>query len=133
MHDLRLPGMLHARVVRPPGYGAKLLRANISDIEKMTGVVRVLRDGNFLAVVAYREFQAVKAMRALSLGAHWQQDGSLPDQHRLREALLGLPSQDQVIFEQHEAAGQAAKNLEATYTRPSFHTDRLVPLALSHT
>jgi CO/xanthine dehydrogenase Mo-binding subunit len=119
VQDVRLPGMLHARVVRPPSYGARLLQLDISSIEKMTGVVKVLRDGNFLAVVAYREFQAVKAMRALSLAAQWQEVEALPKQARLHETLLGMPAQDQVVFDEHEAGGgQSAKTLEATYTRP---------------
>ena len=118
VQDMRLPGMLHARIVRPPSYGAKLMELDLGNIEKMTGVVKVLRDGDFLAVVAYREFQAVKAMRALSLAARWQQGEALPKQARIHETLLGLPAQAEVIFEKHESGGEPAKTLEATYTRP---------------
>jgi len=118
VQDMRLPGMLHARVVRPPSYGARLVQLDQGSIEKMTGVVKVLRDGNFLAVVAYREFQAVKAMRALSLAARWEERAALPTQARLHEALLALPAQDQEIFDKHESGGQPSKTLEATYTRP---------------
>src|SRR6202011_4434419 len=87
VQDMRLPGMLHARVVRPPSYGARLVELDLGNIEKMTGVVKVLRDGNFLAVVAYREFQAVKAMRALSRAARWQEGETLPKQARIHETL----------------------------------------------
>jgi len=118
VQDIRLPGMLHARVVRPPSYDARLVQLDVANIEKMTGVVKVLRDGNFLAVVAYREFQAVKAMRALSLAARWQEDAVLPKQARLHETLLGLPVQDQVILEKHESGDRPSQMLEATYTRP---------------
>jgi len=118
VQDMRLPGMLHARVVRPPSYRAKLLQLDVSNIEKMTGVVQVIRDGNFLAVVAYREFQSIKAMQALSRAAKWQEQAALPQPARLHEYLLGLPTQDQVILDKHDPAGQAAKTLEATYTRP---------------
>lgn len=119
VQDMRLPGMLHARVVRPPGYGAKLVQLDVSNIEKMTGVVKVIRDGNFLAVVAYREFQAIKAMRALSRAARWDEHEALPKRARLHEYLLGLPSQDQVIFNTMAAsAGTASKTVAATYTRP---------------
>jgi len=118
VQDMRLPGMLHARVVRPPSYGAKLLQLDVGTIEKMTGVVQVIRDGNFLAVVAYREFQSIKAMQALSRAAKWQEQAALPQPARLHEYLLGLPTQDQVILDKHDPAGQAAKTLEATYTRP---------------
>jgi nicotinate dehydrogenase subunit B len=118
VQDMRLPGMLHARVVRPPSYGARLLEVDVDSIGKMTGVVRVVRDGNFLAVVAYREFQAVKAMRALSLAARWRESAILPNQAHLHATLLELPSQNQVILERQGPAGQAAKTLESTYTRP---------------
>src|SRR5215831_11962119 len=66
VHDLRLPGMVHARVVRPPSYRAKLSALNTAEAEGMPGVIKIIRDGNFLAVVTEREFQAVKAMRALA-------------------------------------------------------------------
>src|SRR5947209_18713555 len=70
VQDLRLPGMVHARVVRPPGYGARLREVRgASDIEKMPGVHKIVRDGSFLAVVAERESQAIVAMRALSAAA----------------------------------------------------------------
>jgi nicotinate dehydrogenase subunit B len=118
VQDMRLPGMLHARVVRPPSYGATLAQLDVSNIEKMTGVVKVIRDGNFLAVVAYREFHAIEAMRALSRAARWAEREALPKQARLHETLLGLPSQDQVIFDKHEPAGQPARTIEASYTRP---------------
>jgi nicotinate dehydrogenase subunit B len=133
VQDMRLPGMLHARVVRPPGYGARLAQLDVTNIEKMTGVVKVLRDGNFLAVVAYREFQAVKAMRALSLAARWQESESLPKQARLHETLLGLPAQDQVIFDKHELSGQPSRSLEATYTRPYLSHGSMGPsCAVAH-
>ena len=74
VQDMRLPGMVHARVVRPPSYGAQLTECDTSATEKMPGVVKVVRDGNFLAVVAQKEFQAIKAMRVLSAAAKWQEN-----------------------------------------------------------
>ncbi len=68
VQDLRLPGMVHARVVRPPSYGAQLTDCDTVVIEQMPGVVKVVRDGNFLAVVAEKEFQAVKAMHGAGRG-----------------------------------------------------------------
>src|SRR5262249_9654061 len=119
--DLKLPGMLHARVVRPPSYGAKLREIDLSKVGQMTGVVKVLRDGGFLAVVAYREFQAVQAMRGLQAAARWQESAVLPNHSRLHESLLALPAQDLVILDKQDATGSVpatVKTLEATYTRP---------------
>jgi nicotinate dehydrogenase subunit B len=118
VQDMRLPGMLHARVVRPPGYGAKLAPLDTGEVEKMPGVVKIIRDGDFLAVVAQREFQAVKAMRALSLAAKWEERQTLPKQSQLHETLAGLPAQDQTVFQKYEASNPSIRTLEATYTRP---------------
>jgi isoquinoline 1-oxidoreductase len=49
--DIKLPGLLHARLLRPPSHGAKLLSADISEAEKMEGV-RVVRDGDLIAVLS---------------------------------------------------------------------------------
>jgi nicotinate dehydrogenase subunit B len=118
VQDMRLPGMVHARIVRPPSYGAQLTACDMSATEKMPGVVKVVRDGNFLAVVAAKEFQAVKAMRVLSAAAQWQETASLPKQDDLLAVLTHLPSQDTTILQHSDASAVGAKTIEATYTRP---------------
>jgi CO/xanthine dehydrogenase Mo-binding subunit len=55
--DIRLPGMLHGRVVRPPHYGAKLESLEDAKVKATPGIVAVVRDGSFLGVVAEREEQ----------------------------------------------------------------------------
>ena len=47
VQDLRLPGMVHARVVRPPSYGARLRSVEVAAVERMPGVLKVVRDGHF--------------------------------------------------------------------------------------
>jgi nicotinate dehydrogenase subunit B len=118
VQDMRLPGMVHARIVRPPSYGAQLAECDTAAVEKMPGIVKVVRDGNFLAVVANKEFQAIKAMRALSAAAKWMETPSLPKQDDLFRVLVNLPSQDQTIFEQRNPSALGQKTVEATYTRP---------------
>jgi nicotinate dehydrogenase subunit B len=123
VQDMRLPGMLHARIVRPPSYAAKLTEFDMSGVEAMPGVVKVVRDGSFLAVIAQREFQSVKAMRALGAAARWQESTTLPKQSRLNETLLGLPSQDQTIMSKHDVTsattpGAHPAGLDVSYSRP---------------
>ncbi|HEV7411065.1 MAG TPA: molybdopterin cofactor-binding domain-containing protein [Bradyrhizobium sp.] len=118
VQDMRLPGMVHARVVRPPSYGAKLTECDTGAVEKLPGTVKVVRDGNFLAVVAKKEFQAIKAMNALSAAAKWRETAGLPKQEDLPRVLTSLPSQDSTIFERSNPAAAAQKTIEATYTRP---------------
>ena len=65
VQDMRLPGMVHGRVVRPPRYGARLDNVDEAKVRAMPGVVAVVRDGSFLGVIAEREEQAIKAREAL--------------------------------------------------------------------
>ncbi|MGA2998902.1 molybdopterin cofactor-binding domain-containing protein [Bradyrhizobium sp.] len=118
VQDMRLPGMVHARLVRPPSYGAQLSECDTSSVEKLPGVVKVVRNGNFLAVIAKKEFQAIKAMRALSAVAKWNEKPALPNQNDLPSVITGLPSKDSVIFEVSDPAVSGQRTLEATYTRP---------------
>jgi nicotinate dehydrogenase subunit B len=118
VQDMRLSGMVHARVVRPPSYGAQLTDCDTSVVEKMPGVMKVVRDGNFLAVVAEKEFQSIKAMKALSAAAKWQESARLPKQDDLANVLTGLPSQDSTIFEHSDASATGTRTIEAAYTRP---------------
>jgi CO/xanthine dehydrogenase Mo-binding subunit len=118
VQDMRPSGMVHARVVRPPSYGAQLTECDTSGVEKMPGVVKVIRDGNFLAVVAQKEFQSIKAMKALSAAAKWKETASLPKQDNLRAVLTGLPSQDSTILQRSDPSAVGQRTIEATYTRP---------------
>ncbi|HEY2212604.1 MAG TPA: molybdopterin cofactor-binding domain-containing protein [Bradyrhizobium sp.] len=118
VQDMRLPGMVHARVVRPPSYGAQLTDCETSAIEKLPGVVKVIRDGSFLAVVAKKEFQSIKAMNALSAVAKWKETAGLPKQDDLLHVLTNQPSQDSTIFERTNPSVIGKQTIEATYTRP---------------
>ena len=114
VHDLRLPDMVHARVVRPPSYGAQLKSVDTDAAAKLPGVLKIVRDGNFLAVVARREWEAVQALRALRAGCTWSEPAKLP--RDIYATLAALPSKDIVI------AGKdvqlAGKTIEASYRRP---------------
>jgi len=118
VQDMRLQGMVHARLVRPPSYGAQLTECDTASVEKLPGVVKVIRNGNFLAVVAKKEFQAIKAMRALSAAAKWNETSRLPNQNDLPNVVTGLPSQDSVIFEHRDPGVTGQRTLAVTYTRP---------------
>jgi CO/xanthine dehydrogenase Mo-binding subunit len=118
VQDLRLPGMLHARVVRPPSYAARLRAVDAAAVERMPGVIKVVRDGSFLAVVARREYQAVQAMDALARASRWDESKSLPAQAQLYDWVRNARSDEHVI---HEARGDAQagnRTLQAVYHRP---------------
>ena len=83
MQDFRLSGMLHGRVVRPPAIGAALETVDESSINDVAGVVKVVREGNFLGVVAESEWAAIKAAQRLK--CTWSKWEGLPEQARLYE------------------------------------------------
>jgi nicotinate dehydrogenase subunit B len=118
VQDLRPDRMLHARVVRPPEYSAELTQVDFAAVEKMPGVVKVVRDGSFLAVAAEGEFQAIGAMQALSEAARWQQSPNLPDPSTIYNFIQALPSRDITILNQGTPGQQGARTLSATYHRP---------------
>jgi CO/xanthine dehydrogenase Mo-binding subunit len=120
VQDLHLPNMVHARVVRQPSPAARLLDVDTNAVEHMPGVLKVVRDGSFLAVIAQGEFQAVQAMRRLGSAARWEEKPALPAGRPLAEVLQSMKSEDAVVLD--DRAGPrgpaAAQVVEATYTRP---------------
>ncbi|GLU33541.1 molybdopterin cofactor-binding domain-containing protein [Trinickia caryophylli] len=117
VQDLRMPGMLHARVVMPPSYDAKLLDFDERTILSMPGVVRIVRNGSFLAVVARGEWQAVTAQRALSATSRWTPGRPLPDPATVHHDLKQLATRQIKIADQHEPAAPAVKTLNARFIK----------------
>src|SRR5262249_13374620 len=92
VQDLVRPGMLHARVIRPPSPGARLAGVGAGPVRAMPGVAAVVRDGSFLGVVAAREEGAARAMAALRERAAWLEEETLPPADDLPAWLLAQPS-----------------------------------------
>jgi CO/xanthine dehydrogenase Mo-binding subunit len=118
VQDVRLPGMVHGRVVRPPRYGSKLDSVDEAAAKAVPGVIAVVRDGSFLGVVAEREEQAIKAREALRNGAKWTLGPELPDPARLFDVIKSLPSKDATIGVKQGAVPADARRFEAVYTKP---------------
>jgi nicotinate dehydrogenase subunit B len=118
VQDLRLPGMVHGRVVRPPGPGAMLVRLDTAGAQKLPGVVKIVRDGRFIGVIAEREYQAITASRMLAAVAQWEERPTLPAQADLYKSVQSAPSQDFVILERGLLSGSGLRTVAATYRRP---------------
>jgi len=120
IQDLRLDGMVHARVVRPPSYGARLRSVETEPLLRLPGVLSIIRDGSYLAVVARREYQAITAMEALARAARWEEEASLPQQSRLFADLVAWPSRDVPVAKWgglRNAQSSRARTLAAEYRR----------------
>ena len=117
VQDLRPEGMLHGRVVRPPSYGATLRDLDIAPVERMNGIAKVVRDGNFLGVIADREWAAVQGMRTLAATTTWIEQQALPDSADLPGALINLPSRDTTIHDEGRP-GKPGIAVVASFSRP---------------
>ena len=120
VQDVRLPGMVFGRVVRPPSPGAELIEFDEARVRTLPGVLAVVRDGSFLAVAAAREEQAIRARDALKQSARWKEAESLPPSgDALYRDLIARSAPVQTVAEKTApSAPEPVKRLEALYTRP---------------
>ncbi len=138
VQDLDLPEMVHGRVVRPPNYGAKLVSNKEEAVISMPGVLKVVRDGSFLAVIAEREEQAVQAAESLRKTAVWKTEATQPTHETLFDHMLNQPDQAFLVVDGTpgddpippiEAPAEAAHTLKATFYRPYHMHASLGPSA----
>jgi nicotinate dehydrogenase subunit B len=117
MQDFALPGMYHGRVVRPPAVGATLLNVDETSIADIPGVVKVVRQENFLGVVAETEWAAIKASRRLA--ATWSEWVGLPSRVELwdyvRRTKIVKDDVTSHTGDSGKALEEAKQRLAATY------------------
>lgn len=140
VHDLDLPGLVHGRVVRPPHYQARLVSVDIAAVEQMPGVLKVVRDGSFLAVLAEREEQAVWASEQLREQAVWETQAKIPTTSaELYDYLRSQPAESHLVQNGQALPGPVPpleaddedydQRLTATYYRPYQMHGSLAPSA----
>lgn len=121
VQDIRMPGMLHARILRPPVYGAKLSSLPAGSIPGVTGLIKVVRNGSFAGVVASDEYQAIKALKYLRENAIWEKPALTPAQASLYDAITTQSLKAEEV-EKNEAVPAAimgaATRVAAEYRRP---------------
>jgi len=128
VHDMRVPDMLHGRVIRPPYAGLdcgdfvgnSLLEVDESSIAHIAGIVAVVVIRDFVGVVALREEQAIKAAQALKITwKAWNQ--GLPDLNDVERAIRDNPRVQRVVLDQgnvDEALANATQRMPRTYMWP---------------
>jgi nicotinate dehydrogenase subunit B len=127
VHDVRLPGMLHGRVVRPPYagvdagdfVGTSLIAVDESSVRDIPGLIAVVRIGDFVGVVTEREENAIKA--AAQLKVTWKPTPTLPDLKDIATALRANPSVPRVLIDKGDvdaAIAAAEKPMQRTYIWP---------------
>jgi nicotinate dehydrogenase subunit B len=119
VHNVRVPGMLHGRVVRPPSVGATVASVDESSVRQIPGLLKVVVRNNFLGVVAEKQSEAIKAARRLKVS--WNAGPGLPPQKTLYEGLRKQPSRDVLEVDSKDVEQRLASArtvVRATYTYP---------------
>ncbi|MEM9675837.1 MAG: molybdopterin cofactor-binding domain-containing protein, partial [Bacteroidota bacterium] len=117
IQDLRFPGMVHARVVRPPSYQATLQSYDADVLkQEVSGVLKVVRNGSFLGVITEDEYQAEQAQRFLKRNTKWSVSEELPSDQPLAEYLKSLPANSQKVQEASFATDE--NTVKAQYFKP---------------
>lgn len=117
VHDFRLKGMLHARVIRSDVAGARLLNVDDSECKKLKGFVQTVRKDNFLAVVCKDEWSAVKAAQIIRVS--WGSGKELPNQANIYDAWRKMPVAKQELTQNvgniTTAFENSVRRVKATY------------------
>ena len=120
--DMKVPGMVHARNVKPPFAGAKLVRIDETSVSGLPGFIKVVSKGNYVAVVCEREEQAIRAARQLKI--EWQKPATAPFPASddlftyMRTAKPTSSQKPAVIGDPDAALASAATVVEAEYDMP---------------
>lgn len=133
VHDVRVPGMLHGRIVHPPNTGAVAIDTTVEEIDESSvsdidGLVRVVRKGNFIGVVAETEWAAIEAGRRLKV--RWKSNPNLPEQADIHRLLRNSASAHKVSADEGDLTtgfSLARKTLKATYQWPFQNHNSIGP------
>ncbi|MBM1107289.1 xanthine dehydrogenase family protein molybdopterin-binding subunit [Aurantibacter crassamenti] len=121
IHDLRFPEMVHARVIRPAGYDSKLLQIDTSGLkEAVSGVLKTVVNGSFVAVITEREYQAVKAERFLKNNTKWSSATPLPESENQFEHIKKIANPPENIRNDgdFDNVTKSVKTIKSRYNKP---------------
>ncbi len=119
VHNVRVPGMLHGRVVRPASVGATVVNVDESSVSDVPGVVKVVVKNNFVGVVAEKQWQAIQAANKLKV--NWAPGAALPTQKGFYESLRTLPAREAIIADSKdvdETLARSTRVFKSTYLHP---------------
>lgn len=119
VHNVRVPGMVHGRVVRPPTVGATLVSVDERSVSAMPGFIKVVIKQDFVGVVFEKQWQAVQA--ASRIAVTWKPGRALPPQATFYDHLRRQPSRDTLLVDSKDVDAKlasAAQVVRATYLHP---------------
>lgn len=120
IHDLRFPEMLHARVLRPKNYQSTLLNFNEGGFQsKAKGILQVVRDGNFLAILSTTEYEVEAGIKLLDKYTSWSKPAIFPTQEELPAHLKEIADSPKVEHGTEDIPKKGAnKTSKASFFKP---------------
>lgn len=121
VQDLRFPGMVHARIIRPKSYTSKLTSIDESGLEDMSGFLKLVRLGSFVGIIAEEEYQAIKLSWEVQDRVTWEAGEELPADVPLKDHLKTLPEETEIeedIGNWENAIEEAPTKHSAAYYKP---------------
>lgn len=121
VQDLRFPGMVHARVLRPAGYKSALVKVDDRGlVAAVPGVIKTVVNGSFVGVITEREYQAIKAERYLMEHTEWSNATSFPAQKDLYNHIRSIAEAPKNIRNDGDIDSEfkSAQTVKATYHKP---------------
>ena len=119
VHNVRVPGMVHGRVVRPPTVGATLVSVDERSVSGMPGFIKVVIKKDFVGVVFEKQWQAVQAANRITVT--WKPGPALPPQATFYDYMRKQPSRDTLLVDSRDVDARlasAAQVVRATYLHP---------------
>ena len=121
VQKVRVPGMLHGKVVRPPTLNAHVQSIDKTLLSGLAGSPQVVQVNDFVGVVADTEWHAINAAGALASGITWSAGDALPDQASLYTYMTQQPSADALQVntgDVDKVMATAAQTITAQYLYP---------------
>lgn len=111
-------GVVYGAIARPPTYDAKLISVDLDAAEKLPGVIKIVRNGSLLGVIAESQEQAWAAAKHLTNNSNWEVKKSLPTHDGIYKWMENYKSEEKILVEEGSQDSSNLKVLEATYYRP---------------
>ncbi|MCK0191730.1 molybdopterin cofactor-binding domain-containing protein [Arenibacter sp. F20364] len=130
IQDLRFPGMVHARVVRPSGYESKLVSMNGTGlIDEVSGVLKTVVKGSFVGVIAEREHQAIQASQYLKNNSEWTSAKPFPESESLYDYIKGMANAPETVKNEGDVAKaiNSVETVKSIFTKPYIKHASLGP------
>ena len=119
VHNVRVPGMAHGRVVRPPTVGATVDRVDEASVSRLPGFIKLVVKKDFVGVVFEKQWQAIQAANQIKVA--WKPGPALPPQASFYDHMRKQPSRDTLLVDSKDVdatLAASAQVVRSTYLHP---------------